>query len=67
MNCCQPEHPATPLQAGVVKVFVLSWSEYVLGYTVPRFPSLDPNSAVTPVTLSNDPIAEEICPVTWAK
>lgn len=62
-NCCQPLHfgsVALP-QVGVVKVFVLSCSENALAVPAPL-------SLVTPVTLSKDPTAWDIVPVTtWAE
>jgi hypothetical protein len=59
-NCCQPEHAdgmAAPLQAGVVNKFALSWSEKLLK-------PLGSVTLVTPVTLSKDPMASDIWPVT---
>jgi hypothetical protein len=49
-----------------VKVFALSWSEKVLA-TGGATPSTSPLSLVTPVTLSKDPTAEDMEPVTWAE
>jgi hypothetical protein len=61
-NCCQPWQAdgfAAPLQAGVVKVFALSWSEKSLA-------PVESLTLVRPVTLSNDPAAVDIKPDTWA-
>src|SRR5258708_2670644 len=69
-NCCQPLHTdgfAAPLQAEVTKKFALSWSEKVSGCGG-GLPSTSPLSLVTPVTLSNDPMASDMWPVvTWAE
>jgi hypothetical protein len=62
-NCCQPRQvdglPA-PLQAEVMKKLELSWSENSLT----PFGSV---TLVTPVTLSKDPMASDMWPVTWAE
>jgi hypothetical protein len=68
-NCCQPwqaDGLAAPLQVEVVKKFELSWREKVSGCGCP-IPSTSPLSLVTPVTLSKDPMASEMWPVTWAE
>src|SRR6266849_2777082 len=68
-NCCQPWHAdgiAAPLQVEVVKKFELSWREKVSGCGGGN-PSTFPLSLVTPVTLSKDPMASEMWPVTWAE
>src|SRR5258708_22375679 len=62
-NCCQPRHTdgfAAPLQTEVVKKLELSWSEKSLT-------PLGSLTLVTPVTLSKDPMASEMWPVTWAE
>ena len=79
-NCCQPLHAvwfAAPLQAGTLsfgKVFVLSWSEKMLGtFEVcisQSSPYVVPVSLVTPVTpvtpwlmpLPKNPVAEDMEP-----
>src|SRR5258708_5165252 len=68
-NCCQPWHCdgfAVPLQAEVVKKFALSCSEKVSGCGG-GLPTTFPLSLVTPVTLSKDPMASEMWPVTTAE
>src|SRR6266851_7965074 len=68
-NCCQPTHCdgfRVPLQAEVVKKFALSWSEKVSGCGG-GLPLTFPLSLVTPVTLSKDPTASDMWPVTWAE
>jgi hypothetical protein len=58
-NCCHPEHAcgfAAPAQAEVEKVFVLSCSEKGLA------PGGGSVTLVTPLTLGNDPTAEDIEP-----
>src|SRR5208282_128519 len=68
-NCCQPWQAdgfAAPLQAEVVKVFALSWSEKLLA-TSRGTPPTYPLSLVTPATLSKDPTASDMEPDdTWA-
>src|SRR5215831_9992609 len=62
-NCCQPRHAdafGEALHVEVVKKFALSWSEKPL--TPPGLLTL-----VTPVTLSKDPMASDMWPVTWAE
>jgi hypothetical protein len=60
MNCCTP-HFGFVLQSGDLKWFALSWSEKLFA---PAFESVTP---VAPVTLSNDPVAEDIDPDTCAE
>src|SRR6266446_5621924 len=62
-NCCQPRHVdgfGEALHVEVVKKFALSWSEKALT----PFGSV---TLVTPVTLSKDPMASDMWPVTWAE
>ncbi len=61
-NCCQPLHIGfgEGLQTEVVKKLELSWSEKPLT----PFGSV---TLVTPVTLSKDPTASDMWPVTWAE
>ena len=59
-NCCQPWHDGfgEPVQPVLMK-FVFSWSVYALATAAPVLP-IGPLSLVTPVTLSNEPIAVEM-------
>src|SRR5258708_11333408 len=60
-NCSQPRQVGfvEPLQAVLVKGFVLSWSEYTLlaGVPAPVAVGTGPLSVTTPLTLSKVPIA----------
>src|SRR5580704_14663734 len=50
-----------------MKKFELSWSVYTLGTFVAPLYGLVPVSLVMPVTLSKDPTASDMWPVTWAE
>src|ERR1700722_5269774 len=50
-----------------MKKFELSWSVYTLGTFVAPVYGLVPVSLVTPVTLSKEPTASDMWPVTWAE
>src|SRR4029077_2056689 len=76
-NCCQATHcgepPAQAAACGDLgEVFVLSWSENVLALgkkdPPPQFDVGAAEVSLVTAALSNDPLAEEICPVgAWAE